>query len=218
MKQIAPGLWHISSRMPNAINCYLAGDVLVDAATRLSARRLIKTLGNRELSAHVLTHAHPDHQGATHAICERYGCPLLVGETDAEAVETGDLPGEKVAATWVQRTFWQGPPHPVATRLSEGDEVAGFRVVDTPGHTPGHIALFRESDRVLIAGDVLNNMDLRTGRPGLHLPPDPFTSDPEENKRSVRLIADLEPALVVFGHGPPLRDPRKLAAFVAALP
>ena len=71
MKQLAPGVWQLSSRLPNAINAYLIGDVLVDAATKLSARRLIGMLGNRELSAHVITHAHYDHQGSSHAICER---------------------------------------------------------------------------------------------------------------------------------------------------
>ena len=218
MQQLAPGLWQLSSRLPNAINCYLAGDVLIDAATRLSARRLIRLLGNRELSAHVVTHAHPDHQGASHAICERYGCGLLTGEIDAPAIESGDLPGEDAgAATFVQRTFWKGPAHPVARGLREDDEVAGFRVLDTPGHTPGHIALWRESDRVLIAGDVLNNMHLTTGRTGLREPPDAFTPDPARNRESARRLAALEPALVVFGHGPPLRDPKRLAAFAATL-
>jgi hydroxyacylglutathione hydrolase len=219
VQQLAPGLWHLSSRLPNAINCYLAGDVLIDAATKLSARRLIKRLGNRELSGHVLTHAHYDHQGASHAICERYGCPLSVGAADAGAIETGDftaqLPASPIAA--IEERVWKGPPHPVARRLVEDDEVAGFRVLETPGHSPGHIVLWREADRVLVAGDVLNNMNVMTGRPGLHTPPDFFTPDPARNRESARRLAALEPALVVFGHGPPLRDPKKLAAFVATL-
>ena len=58
-----------------------------------------------------------------------------------------------------------GPPHPVARALHEGDEVAGFTVLETPGHSRGHVAFWRESDRVLILGDVLNNMNLMTGIP-----------------------------------------------------
>ena len=66
-------------------------------------------------------------------------------------------------------TMFTGPGHPVDRALREGDEVAGFRVIDAPGHSRGHIALFRESDRVLILGDVLNSADPLTGMRGLRL-------------------------------------------------
>jgi glyoxylase-like metal-dependent hydrolase (beta-lactamase superfamily II) len=101
--------------------------------------------------------------------------------------------------------------------MREGDEVAGFNVLDVPGHSPGHVAYWRERDRVLIAGDVLNNMDLRTGIPGLHEPPVAFTNDPARNRESARKLAALGPALVCFGHGPPLRDPSKLSRFAGGL-
>jgi glyoxylase-like metal-dependent hydrolase (beta-lactamase superfamily II) len=106
----------------------------------------------------------------------------------------------------------------VDRRLREGDEVAGFKVLDTPGHSLGHVAFWRESDRVLVLGDVLNGMNLLTSIPGLREPPGVFTPDPARNRESIRKIAALEPALVCFGHGPPLRDPRKLASFAASLP
>lgn len=219
MRQLAPGLWQLSSRLPHAINAYLAGDVLIDAATKLSSRRLISTLGNRELSAHVLTHAHYDHQGSSHAICERYKCPLWVGEHDADALETDDYTAQIPQTLYMrmEAKVWKGPPHPVARRLHEGDEVAGFRVLEVPGHSPGHIALWREEDRVLVAGDVLNNMNVMTGLPGLHEPPSFFSPDPARNRDSARRLAELEPALVVFGHGAPLRDTHKFVDFVAGL-
>jgi glyoxylase-like metal-dependent hydrolase (beta-lactamase superfamily II) len=101
----------------------------------------------------------------------------------------------------------------VARALREGDEVAGFEVLDVPGHTNGHIALWRESDRVLIAGDVIWNLDFALGRPGLTVPFAAANSDTSALRKSIRRIAELEPALVLFGHGPPLRDPVKLARF-----
>ena len=110
-----------------------------------------------------------------------------------------------------------GPPHPVARRLHEGDDVAGFQVLDTPGHSAGHVSFWRESDRVLICGDVFTNMDTITGIPGLHEPKSFFTPDPERNRESMRRLAALEPALVCFGHGAPLRDPAKLKAFTCKL-
>ena len=118
----------------------------------------------------------------------------------------------------LQQRFWTGPPHPVARALDEGDEVAGFTVLESPGHSPGQVAYWRESDRVLILGDVLNGMNVSTGRRGLHEPPDVFTPDPPRNRESARRLAELRPRLTCFGHGPPLRDPGKLAEFVASLP
>ena len=118
----------------------------------------------------------------------------------------------------LQRRFWTGPPHPVARALIEGDEVAGFTVLESPGHSRGHVAFWRESDRVLILGDVLNNINVRTGIPGLHEPPALFTPDPARNRDSARRLAALRPALTCFGHGAPLRDPGRLSAFVDGLP
>ncbi len=204
----------------NAINVYVAGDVLIDAATRQAEKRIMRQIAGKTVTAHALTHAHPDHQGASHAICERLGIPLWCGQGDVPMMETpGALAGASSGwATWVQRHFWVGPAHPVARALVEGDEVAGFTVLETPGHSVGHVSFWRESDRVLIVGDVLGNMHFITGIPGLHLPPDRFTPDPARNRESARRLAELRPALACFGHGPPLRDPGKLAEFVARLP
>src|SRR5262249_12580287 len=101
--------------------------------------------------------------------------------------------------------------------LQEGDEVAGFRVLRAPGHTPGHICLFREEDRVAIVGDVLNGMNLATTWPGLHEPPPFFCTDVAENRRSILRLAELNPRLLCFGHGPPLRDMEKFDRFLQRL-
>jgi hydroxyacylglutathione hydrolase len=86
-----------------------------------------------------------------------------------------------------------------------------------PGHTPGHVIYFRESDRVAIAGDVLRN-SASFGKPVLGEMPGVFTVDREENRRSIRKLAQLRPALVCFGHGPVLYDMEQLDRFVARLP
>jgi glyoxylase-like metal-dependent hydrolase (beta-lactamase superfamily II) len=221
VKRLADGLYLLRGSPPNAINVYLLADVLIDAATRRAERRILRQIAGRELTAHALTHAHPDHQGASHAICERLGIPLWCGTHDVAAMET---PGGIAASqppgllNRLQARYWTGPPHPVARALREGDEVAGFHVLEVPGHSPGHVAYWRESDRTLILGDVLNNMNVLSGVPGLHEPPRVFTPDPQRNRASARRLAALEPELVCFGHGPPLRDPGELARFIARLP
>lgn len=220
MKEIAQGVHMLSGFPPNAINVYLVGDVLIDAGTRQAERRIVRQLDGRSLSAHALTHAHPDHQGSSKAICERFGVPLWCGEADVHAMENGAVENPK-APRWLnraQRRWWTGPPHPVNRVLREGDEVAGFQVLEVPGHSPGHVAFWRESDRVLILGDVLSNMNMLTGLPGLHELPDMFTPDPVAARASARRMAALRPELACFGHGPPLRDPERLGEFVAGLP
>lgn len=221
MKHLADGVYMLRGFPPNAINVYLVGDVLIDAGTRQAERRIFKQIAGRTINAHALTHVHPDHQGCSHVVCKRLGIPLWCGENDVTAMEKPGAVIGKNVPRWMQRAqarFWVGPPHPVARPLREGDEVAGFAVLDTPGHSAGHISLWRESDRVLILGDVLNNMNVHTGIPGLHEPPAMFTPDVPSNRASIRRLAALRPSLVCFGHGAPLRDPGKLADFAARVP
>ena len=220
MKQLADGVWMLRGFPPNAVNVYLAEDVLIDAATRHSGRRILRQLQGHRLSAHALTHAHPDHQGASHEVCTKSAIPYWVPERDVPAAEDPSLIGERQPKHWLAQFYFKiltGPGHPVDRHLVDGDEVAGFRVIDAPGHSAGHVVYWRESDRTLILGDVLTNMDVITTLPGLHEPKPYLTPDPTENRRSAKKLAALEPRLVLFGHGPPLRDPRKFVDFLNAL-
>ncbi|MBV9310892.1 MAG: MBL fold metallo-hydrolase [Solirubrobacterales bacterium] len=214
MKQLADDLYVTYGFPPYAINAYLVGDVLVDAGSRHDAKRLLREVSGRTVSAHAITHAHGDHQGSSHEVCETLGLPYWCGEFDAAAAEDGRIGERMPSHPMAKFMVWAlaGPGHPVDKRLHEGDEVAGFTVLDTPGHSAGHISLWRESDRTLICGDVFTNIDTLTGLPGLHEPKDFFTPDPARNRESMRRLADLEPELVCFGHGRPLRDPAKLRA------
>jgi len=221
MKQLADGVWQLRGLPPDAINIYLVEDVLIDAGTRFAGRRILRQIGGHTVTAHALTHAHPDHLGASDEVCGKLGIPFWVGERDVPYAEDprriADVqpphPFNRLAVR-----YWAGPGRNVDRVLQEGDEVAGFRVLDVPGHSPGHVAYWRESDGVLILGDVLNNIDTVTGIPGLHDPKPYLTADPVENRRSARKLAPLEPKLVLFGHGRPLRDTRRFVDFVGALP
>ena len=221
MKQLADGVWQLSGFPPNSINVFVIEDVLIDASTRYATRRILRQVKDHKLSAHALTHAHPDHQGASHNVCERLGIPFWVGEGDADAAETPNLIGERQPDHFMAQFFFKtctGPGHPVDRKLVEGDEVAGFKVLHVPGHSAGHVAFWRESDRVLIAGDDFNSANPLTGIPGLRLPYDFFTPDPAQNRRSAKRLGELEPKLVLLGHGPPYRDTKKFVDFCAALP
>jgi hydroxyacylglutathione hydrolase len=221
MKQVAPDVWHLDTfAIPNSVNAYLIGDVLVDAGTKRSGKRIFKAIDGHEVRAHALTHAHADHQGASHEVCERLGIPFWVGAADADVAENPELMRERQPDHPMSKFSYKafaGPGHPVDRQLREGDEVAGFRVLETPGHSAGHVVFWRESDRVLVAGDVVNSANPLTGIPGLRLPYDFWTPDPAENRRSAKRLGELRPELVLVGHGPPVKDAKKFADFCASL-
>jgi hydroxyacylglutathione hydrolase len=200
---------------------YLLGDVLVDAGGRGSARKILQALAGRAVVAHVLTHAHFDHQGSSHAVCTQLGVPLWCGEGDRRAMESGDpaeiLPNPRGWAGWLHRRL-AGPAHPVSRVLHDGDAVGGFTVVEAPGHTPGHLAFWRERDGVLVLGDVAFHRNPLSLRLALQEPFRFATRDPQRNRESARGLAALRPGVICFGHGPPLLDGERFARFVARLP
>lgn len=221
MKQLAPGVWRLKQLPAPSVNVYLAEDVLIDAGTRWDRGRIFAELEGRRISLLALTHVHPDHQGVAKDVCEARDVPLACHADDVDAME-GRRPVQEAGTDHpvnkLIRRFWEGPPHEVGRVLQEGDEVAGFRVVHAPGHSHGEVIYFRDSDRVAICGDVIRNMSYATGRPMLAEPPGIFTYDPAENRRSIRKLADLNPSLILPGHGPAVTDMGKFERFVAALP
>jgi hydroxyacylglutathione hydrolase len=134
MRELADGVWQLSGFPPNNVNVYVIGDVLIDAGLAIDRRRILKQLRARAISANALTHAHFDHFGASDAVCETLGVSLWCGADDVEAVEAGKMVARGGRMVPAARA------HPVDRALRDGDEVAGFAVLDVPGHSPGHVA------------------------------------------------------------------------------
>lgn len=210
MREIADGVWQLRAVLPNVINVFLVstpqGDVLIDAGTRWGAGRLLRQLRGRRLVRVALTHVHPDHQGAAAEVCRRKGVPLACGEADADVMEGRRRMGPPTALVRLADRLWSGPPWPVAARWRGGETFGDWRVVAAPGHTMGHVIFFRDRDRTALVGDVVRNASVRGGYGRLSETPHVFSEDPQLNRRSMRLLAELRPALVCFGHGPPSRD------------
>ena len=88
------------------------------------------------------------------------------------------------------------------------DAMPGWQVVETPGHTPGHVSFFRTSDRLLLAGDAFCTTKPESffdaaisQKPELHGPPAYFTWDERLAAQSIRRLAELAPTLIAPGHG-----------------
>lgn len=219
VRKIATDVSLLSEFPRQYLNAYLVENVLVDAGTRWWGKRLRRQLRSTGINKHVLTHAHPDHQGMSATICREFGVPLLCHQDERDAVESGNTL-QPMPQNWMNKVFqlaMAGDGHPVSQTLSEGDPVGSFEVVETPGNAPGHISLWRESDGTVILGDVLANINLFTGKYGLHELPKRFTSNPAKSRDAARKIADLEPDRVCFGHGPPLNNGTTFQEFVADL-
>jgi hydroxyacylglutathione hydrolase len=225
MRQIAPDVFQIPLSPRNGVNAYLIGDVLVDTGLATSAGRLKKVVREKGVKTIALTHAHGDHVGSARKLKDEFGLQLWVGTKDRDATEAGkavkkdpfNAPGLSVIAG----ALGDFKAVPVDRVLNERDELAaGFTVLDTPGHSPGHVSFWRAEDKTLICGDVFFNMHILTTVPGLRQPPGPFTVNPRQNRDSERKLAELRPSVVGFGHGPVITDgaASKLSDFVADLP
>lgn len=229
-QQAAPGVVRLGIVF---VNAYLVGMpdgpwALVDTGLPFSAP-LIRRAATRRFGAHsrpeavILTHGHFDHAGSVLELAAGWEVPIyahplelpyLTGRSDYPPQD----PTMGGAIAQMARLF----PH---TGYDFGDKVRplpedgkvpgmeGWSWLHTPGHTPGHVSLFRGEDRVLVAGDALTTMNLDswtsqiTRERQLHRPPAPFTPDWEAARKSVERLAGLEPSVIAAGHGLPMSGP-----------
>jgi glyoxylase-like metal-dependent hydrolase (beta-lactamase superfamily II)/predicted ester cyclase len=215
-EEIADGVWVIRGGFPQrTMNVYLLRDgdgVLVFDGGIKSMTKLVAAAGARMggITRLVLGHEHPDHRG----IAPGLGVPVHChpdGRADAESdggmhyVDWSKL--RQPTRTVMPRLLkvWDGGPVKIAGTVTEGDDVAGFEVVHIPGHAPGQIALWRESDRLALVSDCFYTLDINTGRPGPpRLPHRAFNQDSEQAKASMHKIAALAPASAWPGHAKPI--------------
>ena len=93
-RELAPGVVILPLSPRDSINAFLLDDVLVDAGTRHDAGKIKRKLKGHEVSAHALTHVHPDHQGASAAICKEYEIELWAPAGESDEMEAGEVPGD----------------------------------------------------------------------------------------------------------------------------
>jgi hydroxyacylglutathione hydrolase len=222
MEEVAEGVWLLRGDARKAMNVYFleedGGVVQFDAGTKAMTKK-VRAAGERlgGLKRIVLGHAHADHRGTAPSLGVPVHChpdEIADAESDAAIAPYMDISALPWApARWLYPTLmrrWDGGPVEIAGTVAEGDEVAGFQVVHFPGHAPGLIGLWRESDRVALVSDVVYLIDsARLGRPlppgEASVPHPAWAWDHAKAKESVRKLAALEPALVCAGHEAPLR-------------
>jgi len=213
---VAEGVWVVQGQ-PGRCNAYLieedGGVTLFDAGPRTMVRAVAtagaKLGGIRRI---VLSHAHTDHRGGAPAL----GVPVLCHADEVEDAEGSGgfrywppgLVGLPVplrqAHRLLHRYAWDGGPVEIYGTLAEGDEVGGFRVVHLPGHAPGLIGLWRESDRLALSSDCFDTLDMWGRNCPPCVPPAMYNYDTEQARASLRKLAALEPAAAWPGHAKPI--------------
>ncbi len=148
MNLIANEVYHIPVMPRNSINTYLIEDFIVDAGIRSSSNTILKSLKDKSVAVHVLTHAHADHQGSSKAICIGLNIPLWCSEKEKTQAETGnatiEYPKQNHIITKFQKNFWAGDGYKVSRTIKENDFLGGFRVIETPGHSSGHLSFLEK--------------------------------------------------------------------------
>jgi hydroxyacylglutathione hydrolase len=225
-QRVAGGVWLIRGGPLRTMNVYLleepegGGVTVFDAGEKGMASAIeaaAAPLGG--IRRVVLSHADNDHRGAAPALARH--APVYCHSAEVDAAERaghrdywdqGKLPlGVRTLHRVLMRYAWDGGPTPVAGTVREGDEIAGFRVVELPGHAPGLIGLFRESDGLALVSDCVY-MTSMWGRPQpVAVPLDAYNADPAQARESVRRLAGLGPSAVWPGHRGPLAGPAVVA-------
>jgi glyoxylase-like metal-dependent hydrolase (beta-lactamase superfamily II)/predicted ester cyclase len=213
---IAPGVWIVRGGRPRTMNAYLieydGGVTLFDAG--ISAMQAALSAAGARLGGIqrvILGHADCDHRGAA----ARLGAPIYCHPLEEPAARSAaafrdywdfhklSFRGRAVLPLLLR--MWDGGALDVAGTVEEGDEVAGFRVIELPGHAPGLIGLFRESDRLALVSDCFYTIDVESGRKQKVSVPHPaFTKDSEQARASLRKLASLHPAVAWGGHSVPV--------------
>jgi glyoxylase-like metal-dependent hydrolase (beta-lactamase superfamily II) len=198
------------------VNCYLVREddslTLIDTGLSGSATAILEVASGLDMPIRriVLTHAHGDHIGSLDALRQLLPqAEVLISARDARFL-AGDMhlePGEP-------QTKLRGDYRTSATQpsrlLYDGDQVGSLRVVSTPGHTPGHIALFDARDGTLIAGDAFQTRaGVAVAGTLRWLFPFPALATWHRSLAlaSARQLRSLEPSRLAVGHGDVLEGP-----------
>jgi glyoxylase-like metal-dependent hydrolase (beta-lactamase superfamily II) len=188
------------------------GLTLIDTGIPRSERKILAYIAGlgksaRDLKNILLTHSDLDHMGSLAALQKASGARTYASKIEAQAIAEGKASrvikpkgfSMRRVMFALMRPFMKAAPFQVDEILSEGQSLpvlGGLSVLETPGHTPGHISFYASAAGILFCGDsMVSEQGLQVSRPGL-------TWDQDKAAASVRKQAALGARIVCSGHGP----------------
>lgn len=219
--QLAPGLWSLGQKQGGRVHAFLLDDgespTLIDTLYDTDGQRVLRQLeaiGRTpgDLKNIVLTHAHRSHLGGARVLRERTGASVYAHDWEADIVR-GERKAQAVTIVpkrplkvyyplqlGLALGLGAHPPCPVDATLAEGDRVGPLHVLDTPGHSPGHLAFYWPERRALFIGDAVATWpEFAAGWPAFNL-------NPKQHKASLERTAEIDAEIVGVGHGEPIRS------------
>lgn len=215
VQSVTPGLWRICFHLPASTNCWLwqepDGLTLIDAGNSWNAGTILDTIRLLDLPLRriVITHAHPDHAGSAAELARLTGATVWAHEKETKFLtgneSIADLPGSRESRYLHKVARNAGILHPPTisdvNQITDGDYVGTLKVLHTPGHTPGSISLWSESDGALFIGD---NASTRFGLLLLNF--SWFTLNSQHLTESLERYSEVKAEMLCAGHGPVYRS------------
>jgi glyoxylase-like metal-dependent hydrolase (beta-lactamase superfamily II) len=217
-------------RVPTGIaNCYLVGSpqrwILIDSGTHGHASNIRGAAAEHfgedaRPEAIMLTHGHFDHAGSARELAKKWEVEIYAHRLEIPFVDGSSKypPQDPTVGGFMSQMIRFFPNKkmdlsPFVRELKVGwlPWIEGWNVIETPGHTPGHVSFFRADDRTLIAGDAFTTVnqdsmsDMLSQRQQVSGPPPYYTCDWQSAERSVKRLAELNPRVLAAGHGIPMR-------------
>lgn len=217
LEPVAAGVWVLRGGLFGSMNAYLIeddGSVVVFDTGQKSMAPAIAAAAQRlgGLQQVVLGHADSDHRGAAAALS---ALAPVTCHPDAVAEAEG-MPGRthwdlsrlppviRVLHRVLHRWVWDGGPVRISATVRAGDAIAGFRVIELPGHAPGMIGLWREADRVALVSDCFYLTTMWGRSTAAHVPHEAYNIDTARARRTIGELAALNPRVAAPGHKGPL--------------
>lgn len=227
--EVLPDLYQYTVQIVNVIFYGRPADgdfVLIDAGMPKSSDKIIEAAKERfgknsKPKAIILTHGHFDHVGAVIELAEHWNVPVYAHKQELpylNGMEDYQSPDPLADSGMVAKMSPIFPKKGIDITEKLNDlpadgsvpYVPDFEWIHTPGHTKGHISLYREKDKALIAGDAFITVkqdslyNVLTQEKNIYGPPKYFTTDWKAAKASVEKLASVNPEIAITGHGQPM--------------
>jgi len=203
MMEIIPGIHLIRGRVSN---CYIVVNediMLIDTGMPGNSSKIIKYVKSlnrspNDIKTIVITHNHFDHVGSLSKMKEITGAKIAVHPADADYIRGK---GQHVGSTFINAiikligVIYRVKPVEPEILLQDGDLIGEYRVIHTPGHSPGSICLYNPKNKAIFVGD---NLQYREGK--LHSPGEQLIPEPEKYKESMKKLLELDIEIILTGH------------------